>query len=179
MRHTLMTLYLQGDSTADCRANVIDTVQTGMDAGFVVHPRKSNFEPTQKLTYLEFILDSVRMIVYMTPEKANRLKQSCIALVKKQTLSIQELAEVVGQMVASFPGVENAKLHYRLLDNAKTAALAKSKGKFDSIMTVSESARSDLQGWIENTCSAYKTISQGNPQIVLQSDASSKGWGGV
>ena len=64
-----MTLYLHGDSTTDCRANVIDTVQTGMDAGFVVHPRKSNFEPTQKLTYLGFIFDSVGLIVYMTPER--------------------------------------------------------------------------------------------------------------
>ena len=61
-------------------------------------------------------------------------------------------------MVASFPGVEYAKLHYRLLDNAKTVALAKSKGKFYSIMTLSDSARSDLQWWIENLCSAYKTI---------------------
>ena len=98
---------------------------------------------------------------------------------KKQTLSIQKLAGVVGQMVASFPGVECAKLYYRLLNNAKTAALAKSKGKFESIMTLSESARSDLHRWIENICSAFKTISLGNSHIVLQSDASNKGWGGT
>ena len=171
--------YLQGDSTADCRPDVTDTAQTGMDAGFVVHPRKSDFEPTQKLTYLGFTLDSVRMIVYMAPEKANRLKQLCIALVIKQTHSIRELAEVVGQMVASFPGVEDAKFHYRLLDNARTAALAKSKGKFDSIMTLSESARIDLHWWIQNIRSAYKTISQGNPQIALRSNASNMGWRGV
>ena len=115
--------YLQGDSVAEYRADVIESVQIGLNAGFVIHPLKSVFEPTQTLTYLGFVLDSVRMIVYMTREKSTRLKEACIALLQKQNLFIQELSEVAGQMVASFPGVEFAQLHYRLLDNGKTAAL--------------------------------------------------------
>ena len=44
--------------------------------GFVVLPEKSVFIPTYKLVFLGFILDSVSMLVYFTPEKALKLKQA-------------------------------------------------------------------------------------------------------
>ena len=49
--------------------NVADTVKLLDSLGFVVHPEKSAFIPTQKLVFLEFILDSVFMLVYLTPDK--------------------------------------------------------------------------------------------------------------
>ena len=52
---------LVGDSWEDCKNNVIETVMLSNDMGFLVHPEKSNLEPTQVIEYLGFILDSRNM----------------------------------------------------------------------------------------------------------------------
>ena len=53
--------YLQGDDFADCVANVKATVNAFDSLGLITHPEKSVLIPTQQLTYLGFILDSVEM----------------------------------------------------------------------------------------------------------------------
>ncbi len=64
--------------------------------------------------------------------------------------TIRQVAELVGQMVGSFPGVEYGKLYYRLLDNEKSATLATAKGSFEATMSISGKAREDLTWWIDN-----------------------------
>lgn len=171
--------FLTGDTVSDCRANVIDTAKLSAELGFVIHPVKTVFEPTQTLTYLGFILNLISMTVYLTPEKASQIGSKCKDLLKKATLSIRELAELVGRMVGSFPGVEYGRLYYRRLDNEKSAALALSRGNFEATIVLSDSARDDITWWIDNVHSAYKPVSHGNPSVTLQSDACLTGWGGV
>ena len=65
--------YLQGDDFPDCVANVKATVCLFDSLGFITHPDKSVLIPTQRLTYLGFILDSIEMKIFLTPEKAERL----------------------------------------------------------------------------------------------------------
>lgn len=172
--HFIDDSFLPGDTVKECRANVIDTVTISTDVGFVVHFGKYVLEPVQQLPYLGFILDSLSMTVYLTQEKADKLSQTCKDTLKQNRISIRDLAQLVGRMVGSFPGVECGKLYYRLLDNEKTAALTVSKGNFEAVMTLSDIAKQDIQWWIHNIHSCH-----GNPDIVLQSDASNKGWGGV
>ena len=40
-------------------------------------------------------------------------------------------------------------------------------------------ARSDLHWWIENITDASNTVMHGNCQVIVYSDASLTGWGGV
>ena len=61
--------YLQGGSYEECLANVLDTVKMFLSLGFILHPHKSVFTPTQKLVFLGFVLDSVQMKIYLTNEK--------------------------------------------------------------------------------------------------------------
>ena len=68
--------WLMGLVWEDCAKPVVDTVKLLDTLGFVVHPGKFVFIPTQKLVFLGFILDSVSMLVYLTPEKALKLKQA-------------------------------------------------------------------------------------------------------
>ena len=65
--------FLVGDSVEDCWNNVLDTVNMFQNLGFVIHPDKSVFEPTQKLVFLGFIIDSKNMTVSLTDEKARKL----------------------------------------------------------------------------------------------------------
>ena len=143
-------VYVQGDTELECRTNVMDTVQVSLDAGFVPHPVKSVFMPTQSLLYLGFILNSVTMTVQLTEEKIMRLKSMCALVGKKENIQIRQLAELVGLMVAAFPAVQYARLYYRVLDNEKSHALATHKGNFDEYTTISDEAKSDLNWWIQN-----------------------------
>ena len=177
--HYIDDSFLAGDSVDDCRANVIDTTELSRSCGFIVHPTKSVFEPTQQLTYLGFILNSVTMTVSLPANKADSIQKACASLLKKTICPIQTVAELVGQMVGSFPGVEHGKLYYRNLDNDKTTALSAAKGNFDANMIISDQAKIDLQWWISNVHSTFKLISHGKPEVILQSDASNSGWGGV
>ena len=88
--------WLMGSVWDDCAQNVVDTVKLLDTLGFVVHPEKSVFIPTQKLVFLGFILDSVSMLVYLTPEKARKLKQAATELFYNKNPTIREVAKVLG-----------------------------------------------------------------------------------
>ena len=61
--------YLQGATYAECVANVVHTVTTFDNTGFVPHPDKSTFIPTQEIVMLGFIINSVSMTIKLTTEK--------------------------------------------------------------------------------------------------------------
>ena len=117
---------VNGSVWDDCAKNVVDTVKLLDTLGFVVHPEKSVFIPTQKLVFLGFILDSVSMLVYLTPEKALKLKQAATDLFNCKNPTIREVAKVLGLIVSSFPGVAYGPLHYRYLERDKTTATSDS-----------------------------------------------------
>ena len=115
--------YLQGDDFPDCVANVKATVCLFDSLGFITHPDKSVLIPTQRLTYLGFILDSIEMKIFLTPEKAERLIKIYLETIDRPKPTIQEIASLVGMMTASFPGVMYGPLHYRRIDMDKNDAL--------------------------------------------------------
>ena len=86
------------------------------------------------------------------------------------------MAQLIGVLVACFPGVEFRQLFYRQLEIDKAAALKLHKGDFDQSMVLSDIAKQDLVWWIEKV-GMGKKISHGNPVIVLKTDASLTGWG--
>ena len=53
------------------------------------------------------------------------------------------------------------------------------RGNFDSCMQLSQNTAEELQWWIAALPTAYNEISHGTPDIVLNTDASLLGWGGV
>ena len=69
-------LYLQGSTYQKCAINVLDSVQMLDNLGLVIHPEKSVFIPQQKMIFLGFIIDSVRMIVMVTEDNIHKLKTS-------------------------------------------------------------------------------------------------------
>ena len=61
--------YLQEDTSEECHQNVIDTATLFTKLGFYIDPEKSILVPTQQLTFLGFVLDSIAMSVTLTEEK--------------------------------------------------------------------------------------------------------------
>ncbi len=149
--------------------------------GFVIHPEKSIFEPTQEIEFLGFIINSHNMIVSLSQEKRLDIQNRCKELLRKSRPTIRQIATVIGKLVAAFPAVQYAPLHYRGLEMNKITALRKHGGNFDAKTTLWSEARNDLNWWITNITldSTNHPIHTPKVDIQLDSDASGHGWGGT
>lgn len=173
-------LYLQGSSYKLCVANVIDTIIMLESLGLVIHPEKSVLVPQQKIVYLGFEIDSVNMIVCLTKEKKEKIKQLLSETLENvSSISIRYVSKIIGCLISSFPGVKYGALHYRNLENDKINALKESKGNFDSLMSISNKAIEELGWWLDILESSYNDIYPPAIDITLYSDASLQGWGAV
>jgi len=170
---------LFGNSIDECRQNVMKTVDLSLKCGFLVHPVKSVFEPCQIIEYLGFVLNSKEMTVKLTENRVKKLKLSVSCLLNTKNPTIQQVSEVVGQMVASFPGVLYGPLYYRCLDNEKSKWLKIQRGHYSSYMSFNTDCVNDLQWWLDNIDHTHKPLFQREPSVLLQSDASKIAWGGV
>ena len=157
--------------------NVLATTELFMQLGFVVHPEKSVFKPSQRITYLGFVIDSVDMMVYLTQERIDSILEICKTLLKVKLVLIRDLASVIGKIISSFPAVLHGPLYYRLLEENKKSALKDSKGEFDVYTLLTDEAKLELMWWIDNVSMASRPILISEPVVVIESDASQIGWG--
>ena len=179
----LNTFYLDDSFLVDqdflgCFRNVVDTIQTSRKAGFCVHPVKSVLIPTKTLVYLGFLLSTIDMTVRLTKEKVQSITHIVENVLAKSLLTIQELAELVGKLVATFPAVPLGKLYYRQLDIEKGLALKRAKGNYSEKLELSKQAKSDLSWWLENLPNSFTKIESKNPDIEIRTDASTYSYGG-
>ena len=170
-------LWLTADNLSQCPKNVIDTTSLLDKVGFVIHHEKSVLLPTQIITFLGFVLNSILMQVSLTPERALKLKDACEHLLATAFPSIRDVAQVLGLMTSSFPGVMYGPLHQKFLEMDKTQALKLHKGNFDKNMNSSQEAIIDLKWWVTALPTAYNLINHREPQVTITTDASLIGWG--
>lgn len=161
-----------------CLENVLETATISLKAGFVINWEKSVIIPTQKLVYLGFLLDTVEMKITLTADKCSSLKNQISKFLQSNQITILALSQIVGKLVASFPGVRFGRLFYRQLDIEKTRALKFNHGNFDSTMDLSERARADLNWWLNNLDSSFQYASSRSPTVTITCDACNTGWGG-
>ena len=169
--------YLQGETYTEYATNVDVSTARLRHLGFFPHEEKSHFTPTQQLTYLGFDLDSVSMTVQLTKQRAATIKQKCESILDGKHITILALAQVIGHLVSSFPGVKYGPLYYRHLESDKTTLLAHNQGSYDARAVLSTDSISELRWWINNVETAVKHISHGEPDVFIKTDASTRGWG--
>ena len=107
-----MPFTYKGKPMRNVSQNVIDTTVLLDKLGLVVHPEKSTLIPTQVLTILGFVINSVAMTIQLTREKATSLQNVCTELLANPSPSIREVASVIGKIVSSFPGVMHGAFYY-------------------------------------------------------------------
>jgi len=170
---------LFGQTAAEAKANIMESLHLFEKLGFTIHPEKSVLEPTQCITFLGFMINSCSMTVKMTPEKKESLFELCNAVLKRDTLPIRAVAQLVGKMNSCCAGLQYGPLFYRTLENEKTAALKSSNGDFDAFMQISEAGRRDVSLFMQTAESGQRPISKSEISLEIRSDASLKGYGGV
>ena len=136
--------YLQGDDYEDCFSNVLNTIEILRSLGFTIHPEKSKFIPTQCITLLGFILNSVQMTITLTLEKKEKILNLCHDILKEDVVTIRFLSKLIGNLVAAFPAVTLGPFYYRALEMDKAKALQLSNGNYDASVRLSNEAKKEL-----------------------------------
>lgn len=170
---------LYGNTLDRCKSNVAATVNLMSDLGFILNMDKSVLVPTQVITFLGQVIDSVNMVVYLPDEKKENIKIVCQQLLLKKMVTIRDLAKAIGLLISAFSAVEFGKLHYRSLEKGKIEALKSCHGNFEAKLELNASMKAELQWWIENLHSQKRKIRNTNPEVVVQTDSSLLGWGAV
>ena len=102
---------LKSDTFSECQDNTLDTVKLVDNLGFTIHPEKSVLFPTQEIVFVGFLINSVTMMVRLTPEKVNDIIAYCVEVIKCKSITIRNLAKLIGKLVASEPTVQYTPLY--------------------------------------------------------------------
>ena len=172
-------VFLVGNNMPLCQRNVHDTKLLLAELGFCIHEIKSVEVPVRIPPHLGYIFNSTHMTVTLTREKVNKRKTVTSQLLGQESCTIRQVAEVVGILVSNTVGAEFGSLHYKSLETDKSRALRHSCGNFDATMTLSDNGRQDLQWWLQNAETCYRSLDHGPITVTLVTDASHEGWGGV
>lgn len=99
-------IILLADDRGTLLTNIHQTIAMFKCLGFTIHEQKSQLVPSQRVTFVGFILDSLSMTFSMKPDKAEKVMSAICQLLKKDKPLIREVASVVGLVVSCFPGVK-------------------------------------------------------------------------
>ena len=92
--------YVQGSTYQRCVINVIDSIRMFDDLGLVVHPEKSVLIPQQKITFLGFVIDSIKMIIRLTEHKIHKTKEVLLsAILNSHSVKIRDIARIIGYLI--------------------------------------------------------------------------------
>ena len=115
--------YLQGETFEECLQNITETVKLLQSPGFTIHPEKSVLKPTQKLTFLGFVSNSKTMTLTLTDAKKEKKIKLGEGIINRQCITIRELAQFIGNVVATFEAILKGLLHYRDMETLKIVKL--------------------------------------------------------
>lgn len=170
---SLLVFYNQGDWTEEVK-KVIEFFDS---LGLTVHLEKSVIIPVHIIEYLGFILNSQKMTVQLTNRKKEKIKKLALQLLKSKQVTIQDLAQFIGNLVAAEPGVPMAALHYKPLEIVRNRGLKLSAGDYSAAVTLDQDARAEITWWVCNIMTAEKQVETPIISLTLLTDASGSGWG--
>jgi len=123
------------------------------------------------------------MTINLPSEKGRKIQQEAVKLLKSPTISARELAMFIGKTVATSRALTQAPLHYRALQMALNSVIPEDSplggsDKYDSKISLNSKAVADLNWWSTIDKQAMGSmICPPQPVLVIESDASSRGWG--
>ena len=171
-------ILLVASSKQECLDQLQFLRQLITDLGFIVNDKKSQLEPSTKLTFLGFIIDSLDMKLYLPQDKIDKTVSACSSLISTASPTIRQVAQVTGLLVSAFPAVPYLRLYYRSIESCKSRCLFEHNGDYDQHILLSSDALADLN-WVIHNLSQYDGCYFGPKpfSLIIASDASLLGWG--
>ena len=155
----------------------VETINLLQKLCFVIHPDKSKFVPTKIVEYLGFIIDSEKMITYLSDQKKQKIHEKCCIIPTKPKLTIREFVSFIGTLTSLFPGNQFGPLYYRAMLKSKDKSLKYNKGNFNAVIKLSEDTLHEISWWKNNVFKVFKPIRYPKISITIYTDASLEGWG--
>ena len=112
---------------------------------FCDNDAKSQLQPTTRICFLGFIIDSISMELLLPEDKLQKIISACLNLVSKSNPSVREVAHVTGLLVSAFPAVNYLNLYYRSIELCKCRALSENLD-FDQAIILSPQANQSCTG---------------------------------
>lgn len=97
-----------------------------------------------------FKVDSRQMKISLPGHKLHALKKLVQRMLKLEKTSIQEIAQLLGTMVAAHPAILPAPLYYRNLESARSQALRRGV-PYEAKVEVTPDMRADLDWWVSSS----------------------------
>jgi len=116
------------------------------------------------------------MQVILPQHKVQLIVKECNDMMLKTEDTIRNVAKLIGLVVSTFSAVEYGPLHYRAAEREKTKALIFSKGNYDANMSITTQMKQEFQWWAQNLSLQKRDIIKPNPDRIITTDASLKGW---
>ena len=145
--------------------------------GWLINWKKSVLQPKQTIEFLGLKVDSIEMSVYLPQDKIQSIKMKCQNAIKSDHITIQELASLVGSFNATVEALIPASLYVRELQMYKTKCLIK-ENNYKNKITLSQECITEISWWIQQleVWNGKQIITQ-EPDLVIETDASTMGWG--
>ena len=116
--------------------------------GYLINREKSVLEPTQRLEYLGFLIDTVEMKFFLPEMKILKIQNLAEKFLQEQ-ISARQLASLLGLLQATLPAITIAPLYFRNLQRDLSKALNSSEGKqsYRTVVALSLESRGELMWW--------------------------------
>lgn len=179
-----LVIYLDGilimnQSKVDCQLDGQKTINLLQALGFGINMGKSILIPSQEMDFLGYTVSSLDMSLCLPKNKINQIQNLCIQVKESNYVSVRKLSQVIGTMTASIQAVLPAPLHYRFLQIAKNQKLNQTHN-YNATLYLNKNALEELDWWIHHLEKWNgKSLIPHRPSLLVQSDASKLGWGGV
>ncbi|XP_066591915.1 uncharacterized protein [Prorops nasuta] len=183
-RGFLSVIYLDdilcvGRSNEVCQSNTEETIALLEFLGFIVNYKKSVLKPSQRCTFLGFIIDSSSMELELPEEKKLSLKKFIKNLISKEECCIRHFAQLIGILVAANQAIKYSWLYIKSLEREKYLELRKNRGNYEANMKLSVQALEDLGWWEANILNSSNSTRRDKFDVTIFTDASTSGWGAV
>ena len=144
--------------------------------GYTLGLQKSQLIPSERVTYLGFVVDSSLQAFCITSKKREKLLFLINSLLRGDTVSLLQLQKLAGKCTSLALAVPGARLFTCEINNAISRATRSSRP-----ITISPALRSEIEHWLflKSWTGHLPWREEKHSQVVLCSDASSFAWGGV
>ena len=144
--------------------------------GFRLNISKCEWEPTQLIKFLGFLVDSLSMKFSLPESKVHQIQKECRSILGKRMTTPRQLARLIGMLTASIPAVLQAPLHYQALQRLRNRSLR--NNRYDQQVELDVESRQDLLWWIHHfPLHNGKSLATPVANVLITSDASTVGWG--
>ena len=95
--------------------------------GVLIIWETSIHEPSQKIEYLGFLIDTMKMVISLPDEKINSIIANRRDVLRVKSVSVRELASLIGKLTSCMLAVVPAPLHYRHLQMQSAVGLLRNQ----------------------------------------------------